>query len=89
MRPAFVLSAPSRDLPHSWIAAVCILVAALALALPSAAQASLALLKPSPSDTGKRAIWELGQVTLNDGGSDGVVATLPNDGFMVQQVFVP
>jgi hypothetical protein len=38
---------------------------------------------------GKRAIWELGQVNVSDGGSDGSTATTPNFLFMKQGVFVP
>jgi hypothetical protein len=37
----------------------------------------------------KRTIWQLGQVRVNDGGSDGVVSTTPNTLFAVQGVFVP
>jgi hypothetical protein len=38
---------------------------------------------------GRRAIWRLGQVRVNDGGPDGVVSTTPNALFAVQGVFVP
>jgi hypothetical protein len=38
---------------------------------------------------GKRSIWQLGQVRVNDGGTDGVVSTTPNGVFAVQGVFVP
>jgi hypothetical protein len=38
---------------------------------------------------GKRAVWALGQVRLNDGGTDGVASTAPNSPFMVQGVMVP
>jgi hypothetical protein len=38
---------------------------------------------------GKRTIWALGQVRLNDGGTDGVASTAPNSPFMVQGVMVP
>ena len=38
---------------------------------------------------GKRTIWQLGQVRLNDGGADGVASTAPNSPFMVQGVMVP
>jgi hypothetical protein len=38
---------------------------------------------------GKRSIWQLGQVKVNDGGSDGVASTLPNATFAVQGVSVP
>jgi hypothetical protein len=38
---------------------------------------------------GRRAIWRLGQVRVNDGGADGLAATTPNGLFAVQGVFVP
>jgi ABC-type phosphate transport system substrate-binding protein len=37
----------------------------------------------------KRSIWELGQVVVNDGGSDGLVSTTPNTVFERQGVFIP
>jgi ABC-type phosphate transport system substrate-binding protein len=44
---------------------------------------------PGAVTSGKRAIWQLGQVLLNDGGSDGSVSTGPNTVFERQGVFVP
>jgi hypothetical protein len=38
---------------------------------------------------GKRVVVEFGQVRVDDGGSDGVVGTTPNDLFAVQGVFIP
>jgi len=38
---------------------------------------------------GKRTIWELGKVSLYDGGPDGVAATAPNTLFAVEGIFVP
>ena len=38
---------------------------------------------------GKRSIWQLGQVRINDGGSDGVASTTPNALFATQGVLVP
>jgi hypothetical protein len=37
----------------------------------------------------KRSSWQLGQIRLNDGGSDGVASTTPNTLFAVQGVLVP
>jgi hypothetical protein len=37
----------------------------------------------------KRTIWQLGQVRVNDGGTDGVASTTPNNPFMAQGVLVP
>jgi hypothetical protein len=44
---------------------------------------------PGVIDEGARAVWQLGQVTVTDGGADGVAATGPNGVFAVQGVFVP
>ena len=38
---------------------------------------------------GRRSIWQLGQVKVNDGGADGVASTTPNTLFAAQGVFVP
>ena len=38
---------------------------------------------------GVRAVWELGQVEVRDGGSDGLAATGPNGVFARQGLFVP
>ena len=38
---------------------------------------------------GKRSVWELGTVRVQDGGSDGVASTGPNTTFLRQGVFVP
>jgi hypothetical protein len=37
----------------------------------------------------KRAMWQLGQVEVFDGGPDGLVSTTPNTVFMKQGIFVP
>jgi hypothetical protein len=38
---------------------------------------------------GKRSVWGMGQVRVNDGGPDGLVSTTPNTLFAIQGVFVP
>ena len=38
---------------------------------------------------GKRAIWQLGQIEVNDGGADDVASTGPNTVFARQGIFVP
>jgi hypothetical protein len=38
---------------------------------------------------GARAIWQLGQVEVRDGGADGQVATGPNTVFAKQGIFIP
>jgi uncharacterized repeat protein (TIGR01451 family) len=44
---------------------------------------------PGAIREGKRATWQLGQVFVEDGGSDGDIATSPNTVFARQGVFVP
>ena len=44
---------------------------------------------PGVAREGSRAVWQLGQVTVADGGSDGIASTEPNGTFAVQGVFVP
>ncbi len=38
---------------------------------------------------GKRAVIEVGQIILNDGGPDGVISTGPNTRFATQGIFIP
>ncbi len=38
---------------------------------------------------GRRSIWQLGQMRVNDGGADGVASTAPNTLFATQGIFVP
>jgi Tol biopolymer transport system component len=73
----------------------------LAFAIPCAATASIAVgatcsastsanaLVPGMVVDGKRAIWQLGQVRVLDGGPDGSAETAPNTPFAVQGLFVP
>ena len=44
---------------------------------------------PGVVPEGKRAMWQLGQIQVLDGGSDGVASTTPNSVFARQGVFVP
>jgi acyl-homoserine lactone acylase PvdQ len=50
---------------------------------------SLDALVPGTITEGDRANWQLGEVTVQDGGADGVVSTSPNTVFARQGVFVP
>ena len=50
---------------------------------------TLNALFPGAVEAGARAIWELGEVKVYDGGPDGSVASSPNDLFAVQGIFVP
>jgi hypothetical protein len=44
---------------------------------------------PGVIKEGMRAMWQLGQVQVFDGGPDGLAATTPNTLFAVQGIFVP
>jgi hypothetical protein len=44
---------------------------------------------PGSIKDGKRTVWEMHQVEVNDGGPDGAVGTAPNTLFAVQGVFIP
>jgi glucose/arabinose dehydrogenase len=44
---------------------------------------------PGVIKEGMRSVWQLGQVQVFDGGSDGVASTTPNTLFAVQGIFVP
>jgi hypothetical protein len=46
-------------------------------------------LVPGAELEGKRSVWGVGQVTLYDGGSDGVASTDDNTVFARQGLFVP
>ena len=44
---------------------------------------------PGAVKDGKRATVEIGQITITDGGPDGLVGTSPNTLFAVQGIFIP
>ena len=50
---------------------------------------SLDALVPGTITESDRSIWQLGEVTVFDGGSDGVVSTSPNTVLARQGIFVP
>jgi hypothetical protein len=50
---------------------------------------SVEALTPGAITEGRRAIWQLGQIRVTDGGPDGLASTAGNDLFAVQGVFVP
>jgi hypothetical protein len=54
-----------------------------------AASTSADALVPGSAVEGVRAIWQLGQVEVLDGGADGSASTNPNTPFMRQGIFVP
>jgi hypothetical protein len=50
---------------------------------------SLDALVPGTVTESKRAVWQLGEVTVSDGGSDGLASTGPNTLLARQGIFVP
>ena len=44
---------------------------------------------PGAVKDGKRAVVEVGQININDGGPDGNTATGPNTRFATQGIFIP
>jgi hypothetical protein len=52
-------------------------------------QTSFDAVAPGSAPEGTRAIWQLGQVEVRDGGADGLAATGPNTVFARQGIFVP
>jgi acyl-homoserine lactone acylase PvdQ len=50
---------------------------------------SLDALVPGTITESKRAVWQLGEVTVSDGGSDGLVSSSPNTLLARQGIFVP
>jgi hypothetical protein len=54
-----------------------------------AADTTVKALVPGAIADLRRAIWELDQIKVYDGGNDGIVATEPNLPFATQGVFIP
>jgi hypothetical protein len=50
---------------------------------------SVDALVPGTVREGSRAVWQLDQIEVLDGGPDGLASTTPNQPFMRQGVFVP
>ena len=73
----FPVNAPCSNTAGTTIGATCAVNTSANVVVPGAVK-----------DT-KRAIVEIGQLQILDGGSDGVVATTPNTLFGVQGIFIP
>ncbi len=67
----------------------CSATAAMSVGSTCALSTTLNALAPGTVLDGKRAIWQIGQLELLDGGSDGEATTAPNSRFAVQGIFVP
>jgi hypothetical protein len=73
----FPVTVPCAATASTTIGATCALTTTLDAVVPGAVP------------EGKRSIWALGRVQVNDGGADGQAATAPNGLFATQGVFVP
>jgi hypothetical protein len=71
------------------VRSTCAATASTAVGGHCAATTSFDAILPNSIREGKRAVWEVGQVRVQDGGSDGQMETLPNTLFAVQGVFAP
>jgi hypothetical protein len=79
-----------QDIPNYTVTVPCTATTAnTAIGSSCALNTTVDALVPGTIKEGRRAMWALGQVRVNDGGPDGVVSTTPNTLFMVQGVFVP
>jgi len=76
------------DIPYP-IAATCAATASTAIGATCTANTSANAAVPGAVKDGKRAIVEVGQIQVTDGGPDGIVGTTPNTLFAVQGIFIP
>jgi hypothetical protein len=76
------------DIPFP-VGATCAATADTAIGGTCTANTSANTVVPGSVKTGKRAIVEIGQITITDGGPDGLNGTTPNTLFGVQGIFIP
>ena len=76
-----------RDFPFEFVVP-CAPTADSAIGSECSVSTTADSLLPGIIDESARAVWELGQVSVADGGSDGAASTEPNSVFAVQGVFV-
>jgi len=76
------------DIPYP-IAAACVATASTAIGGTCSANTSANAAVPGAVKDGKRALVEVGQIQIFDGGPDGQNGTQPNTLFAVQGIFIP
>jgi hypothetical protein len=76
------------DIPFP-VAATCAATASTAIGGTCTANTSANATVPGAVKDGKRATVEVGQISITDGGPDGVNGTAPNTLFGVQGIFIP
>ena len=81
-------SATSADTPMP-VAVPCSATASSTIGATCSVDTTYNALIPGAVVKGKRAIWELGQVEVFDGGPDGLASTGPNTLFARQGIFIP
>ncbi|HYY06289.1 MAG TPA: hypothetical protein VE997_06910, partial [Candidatus Limnocylindria bacterium] len=81
-------SATMMDIPYP-VDVGCVPTVSLDVGSTCAVDTSLNAVVPGAVRQGDRAVWQLGEVSLDDGGADGDPHTLPNGVFARQGVFVP
>ena len=67
----------------------CTATASTAIGATCAWTTTLDAVNPGIVLDGKRAVWQIGQVEVLDGGSDGEASTTPNSRFLVQGIYAP
>jgi hypothetical protein len=86
--PAVTASATTEDIPLP-ATVPCARTADTSVGSSCSLATSLNALMPLAAVEGNRAIWQLGQIELFDGGADGEAETPDNSLFAVQGVFIP
>ena len=78
-----------QDFPLANVQVPCTATGSTSVGATCALTTTLDAISPGTVLDGKRAVWQLGQVELLDGGSDGEATTTPNTRFLVQGVYTP
>ena len=71
------------------VTAPCTTTASTTIGSTCSVTTTLDAVTPGAIPEGKRSVWQLDRIRVNDGGPDGVVSTTPNTLFATQGVFVP
>ena len=76
------------DIPFP-VGANCAVTASPSIGSTCSVATTIDAIVPGAVKEGQRAVWEIGQLTVSDGGPDGNTGTAPNTVFARQGVFVP
>jgi hypothetical protein len=76
-------------MPVLAVNATCASTASTGIGSTCTANTSANATVPGAVKDGKRAIVEISQIQISDGGPDGLVSTSPNTLFAVQGLFIP